>query len=69
MKREKLALRVDREVIEGARAAAGLSADTPVSAVIRYALARLAGTDTGPQLDCVGGRGAYFHRLSRGKTA
>lgn len=49
-------------MVERARERAGLPADAPLSAVIRYALAEVAGADTGPALDSTPGRGSMTYR-------
>lgn len=49
---------LDLEAVAKARDAAGLDASVPNSAVIRYAVAVLAGLPVGPALDATPGRGA-----------
>jgi hypothetical protein len=49
-------------MVERARERAGLPADAPVSAVVRFALAELAGADTVAALDSTPGRGAMSYR-------
>lgn len=62
MQRERRSLRLDLAMVERARERAGLPADAPVSAVVRYALAELAGADTVAALDSTPGRGAMSYR-------
>lgn len=60
--RPPTSLRVDPALVEQARERAGLSADVSVGAVIRFALATLAGADTARALDSTPGRGAVSYR-------
>lgn len=64
--RVQASARVERATLAAARRRAGLPASTPASAVIRYALAALAGADLTTALDCTPGRGSVSHRTRQG---
>jgi hypothetical protein len=63
--RVKTAMRLDPAEVDRARRRAGLPAGVAASAVIRYALATLAGTDTATALDTTPGRGSVSYRAGR----
>jgi hypothetical protein len=63
--RKPKALRLDLSVLDQARERAGLPQGTPDGAVVRYALAVVAGIDPTDQLDSTGGRGSVSHRESQ----
>ena len=60
--RQSKSLRLDMALVERARERAGLPADAPMGAVVRYALAELAGVDPAPHVDSTPGRGSITHR-------
>jgi hypothetical protein len=60
--RVKTAMRLDPTEVERARRRACLPSGVAASAVVRYALAMLAGTDTATALDCTSGKGSLTYR-------
>lgn len=63
--RVQASARVEPATLAAARRRAGLPKDTPAAAVIRYALAALAGADLAAALDCTPGRGSVSHQGRR----
>jgi hypothetical protein len=62
-------VRLDPSLIEPARKRAGLPENAPEGAVVRYALAVLAGVDPKDHIDWTGGRGAASYRAKQGRSA
>lgn len=67
--RVRKSFRIDTSLLGAARERAGLPADAPEGAVVRYALARLADIDPTDHVDWVSGRGSVTHRERRAQSA
>jgi hypothetical protein len=67
--RERKSFRIDTALLDPARKRAGLPADAPEGAVIRYALAVLAGVDPAEHIDWTPGWGSATHRARVKATA
>jgi hypothetical protein len=67
--RERKSFRIDTALLDPARKRAGLPANAPEGAVVRYALAVLAGVDPAGHIDWTPGRGSASHRARLKATA
>jgi hypothetical protein len=67
--RERKSFRIDTALLDPARQRAGLPANAPEGAVIRYALAMLAGVDPAGHVDWTPGRGSATHQERLQATA